>query len=403
MRILGMISGTSHDAIDVAIVDFTATSDGVLTGRIEHCASVPYEAGLRGRLIAALPPAPVGLAVACELDTGIGQAFATAASNAIAVHAGLPASGLVDAICTHGQTVFHWVEDGTARGTLQLGQPAWIAEATGLPVVSDIRAADIAAGGQGAPLVPILDRALLEPFRARGQRAAALNLGGIANITVCAPAADPVAWDIGPANALIDAVVTAAAEAPGTFDRHGALAAAGRVVPELLAELLAEPYYGLPPPKSTGKELFHLGHVEDAMRRAAVTPSLPDRVATLTELTAQTVAGAVVAADLRVVVTSGGGVHNPVLMRRIAELVPGVRVTDSGEFGVPPDSKEAVALALIGWATLHSLPANVPSCTGASGPRVLGRVSAPPGGVLPQPRRRASWPFGLTFSSDLPS
>ena len=402
MRILGMISGTSHDAIDVAIVDFTGSSDGGLTGLIEHSASVPYEAALRGRLIAALPPAPIGLAVACELDTRIGQAFAAAAANAIAVHAALPASGPVDAICTHGQTVFHWVEDGTARGTLQLGQPAWIAEATGLTVVSDIRAADIAAGGQGAPLVPILDRALLERFRASGQRAAALNLGGIANITVCAPAADPVAWDIGPANALIDAVVTASAEAPGTFDRHGALAATGRVIPELLAELLAEPYYQRPPPKSTGKELFHLGHVEDAMRRAAVTPSLSDRVATLTELTARTVASAVTAADVGIVVTSGGGVHNPVLMRRIAHLVPGVRVTDSGEFGVPPDAKEAVALALIGWATLHGLPANVPSCTGASGPRVLGRISVPPGG-LPRLGRRASWPPGLAFSSRIAS
>src|SRR5262245_45245225 len=137
MRVLGMISGTSHDGIDIAIVDFGWRPDGALAGRIEHCASVPYDAALRGRLIAALPPAAAGFDIACELDAGIGQAFAAAAAGALAV------SGPVDAICSHGQTVFHWVRDGAVRGSLQLGQPAWIAEATGLPVISDVRAADI--------------------------------------------------------------------------------------------------------------------------------------------------------------------------------------------------------------------------------------------------------------------
>lgn len=399
MRILGMISGTSHDAIDAAIVSFTIGPDGMLAGHIEYTAAAAYQPELRGRLIAALPPAPVGFDVACELDTLIGQAFGATAAAALAAHAALPGAGPVDAICSHGQTVFHWVEGGTARGTLQLGQPAWIAEATGLPVISDVRAADVAAGGQGAPLVPILDRMLLEPFRARGQRAGALNLGGIANLTVCAPGADPVAWDIGPANALIDAVVTASPDTAGTFDRDGALADAGTVVPELLAELLAEPYYARPAPKSTGKELFHLGYVEDALRRSAVTPGLADRVATLTELTAVTVAEAVLAAGVGVVVASGGGVRNPVLMRRIAELLPGVRVTVTSELGVPPDTKEAVAFALIGWATLHGLPGSVPSCTGAAGPRVLGRITPARDGSVPKPGALASWPAGLAFSA----
>jgi anhydro-N-acetylmuramic acid kinase len=399
MRILGMISGTSHDAIDAAVVAFTAGPDGVLAGRIEYTAAAEYEPGLRAALIAALPPAPVGFDVACELDTLIGQAFAAVAAQALAAHAALPGTGPVDAICSHGQTVFHWVDGATARGTLQLGQPAWIAEATGLPVISDVRAADIAAGGQGAPLVPVLDRMLLEPLRAGGQRAAALNLGGIANLTICAPGADPVAWDIGPANALIDAVVTEARDTPGTFDRDGALAAAGTVVPELLAELLAEPYYVQPAPKSTGKELFHLGYVEAAMRRAAVAPALTDQVATLTELTARTVTDAVRAAGLSVVVASGGGVRNPVLMRRLAELLPGVRVTVTGELGVPSDAKEAVAFALIGWATLHGLPASVPSCTGASGPRVLGRVTPARDGSVPQPGRLTAWPAGVSFAA----
>ncbi|HUN36408.1 MAG TPA: anhydro-N-acetylmuramic acid kinase, partial [Trebonia sp.] len=172
MRVLGMISGTSHDGIDIAVVNFT-TDSGVLVGRIEYADSVPYDPQLRSRIIAALPPARPGFEVACELDTSIGQAFAAAAAKAVADLG----QGRPDLICSHGQTVFHWVEDGHARGTLQLGQPAWIAEATGLPVISDVRAADLAAGGEGAPLVPILDQMLLEPYRAAGVRAGALNLG----------------------------------------------------------------------------------------------------------------------------------------------------------------------------------------------------------------------------------
>jgi anhydro-N-acetylmuramic acid kinase len=392
MRVLGMISGTSHDGIDIAIVDF-AVSGGRLAGRIEYTASVPYDPQLRGRLIAALPPARPGLEAACELDTSIGHAFAAAAADALAA----PGVGRADLICSHGQTVFHWVDQGHARGTLQLGQPAWIAEATGLPVISDVRAADVAAGGEGAPLVPVLDQMLLEPYRADGIRAGALNLGGIANITVCAPDAEPAAWDIGPANALIDAVVTAEPSAPDNFDRDGALAASGTVIPALLKELLAEPYYAVPPPKSSGKELFHYGYVGAAVSRAGITADLPDLVATLTELTAVTVAGAVAGAGVRVLAVAGGGVRNPVLMRRITELLPGVDVITTDRLGVPADTKEAVAFALIGWATAHGLPGNVPSCTGAAGPRVLGRISPAPDGRWPQAERLAAWPAALTL------
>lgn len=403
MRVLGMISGTSHDGIDVAIVDFeldaSAGAAGAggsgLVARIEHTASIPYPPELRARLIAALPPAASGFDVACELDTAIGQAFATAAQTALTTHADSFDGAPVDAVCSHGQTVFHWVEGGRALGTLQLGQPAWIAEATGLPVVSDLRAADLAAGGQGAPLVPILDTLLLEPWHARGTRAAALNLGGISNLTVCVPGAEPVAWDIGPANALIDAVVTASAETAETFDRDGALASAGSVDAGLLEVLLDEPYYRMPAPKSSGKELFHLPYVEAAVQRAGVELSLTSLVATLTELTAATVAEAIRAAGVEVLVASGGGVRNPVLMARLAAQLPDVKLLTTDELGIPSDEKEAVAFALIGWATLHGLPANVPSCTGARGPRVLGRVSAGPSGAVAFPERLGAWPSGL--------
>jgi anhydro-N-acetylmuramic acid kinase len=399
MRVLGMISGTSHDGIDIAVVDFatygTALEDTVLAGRIEYSASVPYDPRLRGRIIAALPPALPGFEAACELDTSVGQAFAAAAADAIAA---LGQGRAPDLICSHGQTVFHWVEGGHARGTLQFGQPAWIAEATGLPVVSDVRAADVAAGGEGAPLVPVLDRMLLEPYRAAGVRAGALNLGGISNITVCAPGAEPVAWDIGPANALIDAVVTASPATPDTFDRDGALAASGTVIQPLLADLLAEPYYTVPPPKSSGKELFHLGYVREALSRTGISPGLPDLVATLTELTAVTVADAVAKSGVQVLVAAGGGVRNPVLTRRIARLLPGVELLTTDRLGVPSDVKEAVAFALIGWATAHGLPGNVPSCTGAAGPRVLGRVTPAPDGRLPQAAPLPAWPAALSIT-----
>lgn len=390
MRVLGMISGTSHDGIDVAVVGFDL-ADGSLRATIEYTTSTPYSPELRARLIQALPPAPVGFDVACELDTAIGKEFGAAARQAQDAHAAR-GFGEIDLLCSHGQTVFHWVEGGRARGTLQLGQPAWIAEATGLPVISDIRAADVAVGGHGAPLVPILDRILLQPFVEVGRTAAALNLGGISNVTVCSRDAEPVAWDIGPANALIDAVVTASGTIVDRFDRDGALAAAGTVQDELIAAFLAEPYYSLPAPKSSGKELFHLGYVESKLARLSTELPLQDVVATLTELTARTVADAIRAAGVEVLVVSGGGVRNPTLLGRIVELLPGVDVSPSDAIGVPADDKEAIAFALIGWATANGLPSNVPSCTGANGDRVLGRLSPAPNGRIPFPERLAAWP-----------
>ncbi|MFJ4221797.1 anhydro-N-acetylmuramic acid kinase [Curtobacterium luteum] len=393
VRVLGMISGTSHDGIDTAIVAFTRTGD-TLIAAIEHSDTIPYPARLRADLAAALPPAPIGFDTVARLDTHIGHAFAAAATTALQDHTtagGAP----VDLICTHGQTVFHWVDGAHALGTLQIGQPAWIGEATGLPVVSDIRTADIAAGGHGAPLVPILDQLLLAPDTRAGQRTGALNLGGIANITVAAAGQDPIAWDIGPANALIDAAIADDQTTPDVFDRDGALGAAGIVHPELLAAFLAEPYYALPVPKSSGKELFHGGYVRHVVDSIGLTPTLPDLVATLTAVTATIVADAIRAAQLDRVIVSGGGVRNPTLMAAIRDRLPNVPVDTSDALGIPVDSKEAVAFALIGWATLHGLPGNVPSCTGARQPRILGRISnaCRP---LSLPTSLQQWPTTLT-------
>ncbi|WP_327580770.1 anhydro-N-acetylmuramic acid kinase [Nonomuraea sp. NBC_00507] len=408
MRVLGMISGTSHDGIDVAVVDFSRAGE-VLEGRVGHTASTPYTGELRARLIAALPPARTTLAEVCVLDTLIGQSFAAAAAEAI------ERGGPVDLIVSHGQTVFHWVEGSQARGTLQIGQPAWIAERTGVPVLSDVRIRDITAGGHGAPLVSVLDGLLLG-----GQPggAGALNLGGIANMTVVR-GGELFAYDIGPANALIDAVVTSRRLNSRGFDEDGAIAASGRVDARLLEVLLDEPYYRLPAPKSTGKELFHLGYVEAALARAglradgtgsaatgaagdldpAVTGTIGDAdlVATLTELTVRTVADDVRAAGVSALVVSGGGCRNLVIMRGLRAALPGVEVAPSDAFGAPADDKEAIAFALIGWLTAHGLPGTVPGGTGARAARVLGTLT-PGAGPLVLPAPMAEPPRSLVLT-----
>ncbi|WP_169982970.1 anhydro-N-acetylmuramic acid kinase [Microbispora sp. H10836] len=400
MRVLGLISGTSHDGIDCALVRWSADGD-LLTGVVEHTGTVPYPPGLRAAIVAALPPNRTDMGEVCRLDTLVGQAFAEAA-------AGCPAADLV---CSHGQTLYHWVEEGRVRGTLQLGQPAWIAERLGVPVVSDLRVRDVAAGGQGAPLVSAFDLPLLaglrepsephgsleppeppdlhepteppEPQGPRGLpgsrgpaaspgRAGALNLGGIANLTVAPTAGEPpLAYDTGPASALLDAAVLDATGRP--YDEDGRLAAAGRVHEGLLAELLAEPYYHRAPPKTTGKELFHAGYLERVAGPYAL--GLPDLLATLAALTAETVAAEIRRHRLGTVVVSGGGVRNPALMRALRERVAGARLLPSDDLGVPSDAKEAIAFSYLGWLTAHGLPGTVPACTGASGSRVLGTIT----------------------------
>ncbi|MFI7703816.1 anhydro-N-acetylmuramic acid kinase [Nonomuraea sp. NPDC049480] len=391
MRVLGMISGTSHDGIDVAAVDFLLV-DGALEGRVGYTASTPYPDELRARLIAALPPARTTLAEVCVLDTLIGQSFAAAAASAITL------GGPVDLIVSHGQTVFHWVEGSHARGTLQIGQPAWIAERTGVPVLSDVRVRDITAGGHGAPLVSVLDGLLLGGLLLNGRAggAGALNLGGIANMTVVR-GDELFAYDIGPANALIDAVVTSRGLNGRGFDADGAIAASGRVHERLLEVLLDDPYYRLPAPKSTGKELFHLGYVETALAQAGSRVGDADLVATLTELTVRTVAGDVRAAGVETLVVSGGGCRNPVIMRGLRAALPGVEVAVSDDYGAPADDKEAIAFALIGWLTAHGLPGTVPGGTGASAPRVLGTLT-PGAGPLVLPAPLAEPPRSLVLT-----
>lgn len=386
MRVLGLISGTSHDGIDAAVVDFAARGRR-LHGTVLHSTSVPYSVDLRERLRRALPPAGCDLAEVCALDTLVGQAFAEVAADAVG------RVGPVDLVCSHGQTVYHWVRGGAALGTLQIGQPAWIAERLATPVVADVRARDVAAGGHGAPLVSLMDTLLLADLPGNP---AALNLGGIANITVPRAPGGPIAYDTGPANALIDAAVTRASGGRDGYDADGRLGAAGRVNPALLAQLLAEPYYALPAPKSTGKELFHDRYLSQALAGHARL-SHPDLVTTLTALSAETVADQVRGQGVDTLVAAGGGCANPTLMAMLAARLPGVRIMTTAELGAPPETKEAIAFALIGWHTAHGLPATVATCTGAAGPRVLGAI-VPGAGPLRLPDPLSAAPTGLSLA-----
>lgn len=389
MRVIGLISGTSFDGIDVAVADLDLDGDTVTLQPVTDY-SVPYEPELAEAILDALPPASTTAEQLCRLDTRIGQAFAAAAAAAAA--ALQPPAELV---VSHGQTLFHWVEDRTALGTLQLGEPAWIAERTGLPVVAGLRTRDVAAGGHGAPLVSILDVLLLgaRPGRPR----AALNLGGIANLTILGPDRPPVAFDTGPANALMDAAVVHATGGRERYDTSGARAARGRVDEALLGRLLADPYYRLEPPKSTGKEHFHLPYLLDVVGDRQLAEE--DLLATLAALTARTVGDACRRARVHEVVAAGGGTRNVVLMELLRRQLPDVAVRVIDEFGLPADAKEAYAFALLGFLSVHGLPATVPSCTGARHASRLGSL-VPGHGPLVLPHPATTAPSRLHIASE---
>ncbi len=382
MIVIGLISGTSLDAIDFAVADLSWRGPDIVLRLLDH-GERPWPAALRARLLAALPPAPTTMGEVCALDVLVGQAFG-------AVAASLPGAAL---IASHGQNVFHRVEGGRATGTLQLGQPAVIVEATGLPVVSDFRARDVAAGGQGAPLASTLDALWLAGDRPR----AALNLGGIANMTVVHRPGRPVlAFDTGPASCLMDLEAHRLTAGAQSADTDGRLAASGQVRPDLLGRLLAEPYYARAAPKSTGRELFDAAYV--AARAAGLPPiSGPDLMATLAELTAATIADACARHGAVEVVASGGGVRNPALMAALRRRLHPAALVASEARGLPSAAKEAVLFALLGFLTWHGVPGVAPGATGSATPRVLGCIS--PGNAplrLPDP---AGPPRALVIAS----
>ena len=410
---VGLLSGTSVDAIDTAAGELHFGADGVLALRPLGHRQHPWPPGLRERILAVLPPATTSAAEICALDNDIGRAFAAAATVAVRELAG----GTADLVATLGQTVYHDIRDGRCHGTLQLGQPAWIAEATGLPVVSDLRSADVAAGGHGAPLASTLDalwlaagpatvpppgRVSREPASAEPASAeqvptrAALNLGGIANVTLVT-GRGALAFDTGPANCLLDLAAARATGGAQRCDLDGALASAGTVRTDLLAVLAAHPYFAAAAPKSCGRELFCAAYLDEAL--ASLPPSLgpvgaPDLLATLTELTGLTVANAIAPHRPAEVVASGGGTSNPALMDALRRHLPTPSWRTSDELGLPAQAKEAYLVAILGALTWHGLPGTIATPTGgtATGARhttILGRISpampprTPPAVALP--------------------
>ncbi|MBA2253669.1 MAG: anhydro-N-acetylmuramic acid kinase [Chloroflexi bacterium] len=382
MRVLGLNSGTSLDSIDTALVELEVDEGTMRLSVIDWTAS-PWPGPVRAQLRHLADPAVTLSAGELALaSVAAGEAFAAAASNAIRA-AGLEMKD-VAVVASHGQTVHHAVDDkGRALASLQIGEPAVIAERTGRTVVADFRPRDIAAGGQGAPLVGFLDALLFgEPDRTVG----ALNVGGIANVTLV-PAAAPLeaaAWDTGPGNTLIDALARRVLRRP--CDEDGAVAASGKAHEWLLKELLAHEYYARRPPKSTGRELFGEAMASALVKRGRVA-GMPDAdlMATVTELTARTIArgirgsGAPWPAVLHV---AGGGTRNPTLMRGIeAALIreappgvdpPEVRMVDAA--GIPAAAKEAILFAVLGHEALHGRPNTLPGATGARRAAVLGAI-----------------------------
>lgn len=361
MRVIGLISGTSMDGIDVAVADLSIHGDVVELVPVQ-CAEHPFPKDLLEK--------PRDLAEVCAFDTSLGQAFGEVAAGY------LPA----DLISSLGQTVHHEVQDGDCLGTLQLGQPAWIAERTGLPVVADLRVRDVAAGGQGAPLASTLDALWLAGMAEDGP-AIALNIGGIANITVVRPGSRPIAYDTGPGNALMDAVMEVLSHGERRQDTNGEFASRGNVREDVLKKLLADPYYAKPWPKSTGKEHFNAEYLQ-----GLPTVQAEDMLRTLAELTARTIADACRAHDASTVVASGGGMRNPVLVEALAKALDPVPLKISDSLGLPRDGKEAYLAALLGFLTWHGVAGNTPSATGASGPRLLGSITPGDGPLrLPEP------------------
>ena len=365
MRVAGIMSGTSLDGVDVAIVDI----GGRRVETVAHL-SVAYPGALRKRILAVSDTTCQTRDIS-RLSFELGEVYANAVTRTCRRHR-IPAESL-QLIACHGQTIYH---EGRGRrpNTMQIGEASVLAESFGVPVVSDFRTRDIAAGGGGAPLVPLADLLLLHSPRSSR---VALNVGGIANITVLPARLDGtgvVAFDTGPGNMVIDQLAAYASGGTLTMDRDGRLAARGHVNRELLDRLLGLKWFAQKPPKTAGREQFGTAFVADLL---ATGLPMEDLIATATALTAAGIARAVLeyAQGAKEVIAAGGGVNNPRLMAQLAAFLPACRITTTAEFGIHPDAKEAVAFALLGWRTWRHKSGNLPSATGARHSVILGKVT----------------------------
>ena len=375
---LGIMSGTSADGIDVALVRVSSEK-----ARLENSAALAFPARVRDAILRLGEGRPTTTGEISQLNFLLGVIFADAALAACRKFRVRPSQ--IAVIGSHGQTVFHQGAAALFCGykvasTLQIGEPSVIAQRTGITTVGDFRPADMAAGGQGAPLVPFVDYLLYGDVRV-GR--AALNIGGISNVTVIPRAAnisDVFAFDIGPGNMVIDALVRHFTRGRKMFDRHAELAARGKLLPRLLAELLHDAYFRRSPPKTAGREQYGEKYVRHILTHAeARRADAADVIRTATILTALSIVDAMhrfipARAGVSELIVSGGGAHNPLVMAQMQAALPEIRLRTSGEFGVPGDAKEAFAFALLGWQTLQRRPSNVPRATGARKSVVLGKV-----------------------------
>jgi anhydro-N-acetylmuramic acid kinase len=387
MLVLGMMSGTSADGIDVALVRISGAPANLNAKLLGHT-SVKFPAAVRKEILRVAEQHPITAGALSQLNFRLGELLAGAALAACRKFRIPPKKMAL--IGSHGQTIFHQGKPVNCLGrptasTLQIGEPAIIAARTGITTVGDFRPADIALGGQGAPLVPYADYLL---YRHPKLGRVSLNLGGIANITVLPRAAQPqqvFAFDTGPANMLIDALVAQFTRGRLRFDENARLSSQGRSIPALLDELLRDPYLKLPPPKSTGREYYGNAYLKKLLalgRRYRAKSNDLIRAATI--FTALSVVDALnrfvlPKTKIHQLIVSGGGAHNPLILAQLSAALPDIEVLPSGRLGVPEDAKEAFAFALIAYETFHQRPANLPSATGARGSAILGKISyAPP-------------------------
>ena len=400
MKVLGLMSGTSADGVDAALVEIDGAPPSLLVELLSFTC-LPFDDDQRARIFALFEPATGTVDRICHMNFALGEWFAAAALRAIKEAGLMPDE--VALIGSHGQTIYHAVAEGSpVKSTLQIGEAAVIAARTGITTVADFRVADVAAGGQGAPLVSYIDWLLLRhPTRAR----AVQNIGGIANVTYLPPG-DPsttpldlwlgrarqspggrlragpdsvLAFDTGPGNMLIDDAVDRTTAGAQTFDRDGALAAQGRVDESLLAELMAHPYLAQSPPKTTGREQFGAAFGAEVWARAE-TKGLggEDIVATLTAFTAASITDAYRRFLPQMpdeVILGGGGASNPTLVAMLDRHLASVRVMTHEALGFSSDAKEALAFAVLAYETIHGRPGNLPSCTGAGTQVVLGKIT----------------------------
>jgi len=387
MLVLGMMSGTSADGIDVALARISGVPPRVNAKLLGH-SSAKFSTALRKEILRIAEQQRITAGALSQLNFRLGEVLADAAIAACRKFK--IASKRIALIGSHGQTIFHQGHPipffgSSTASTLQIGEAASIAARTGITTVGDFRTADIALGGQGAPLVPYADYLL---YRSAKVGRVSLNLGGIANITVLPRACKPqqvFAFDTGPANMLIDALVAHFTRGRLRFDENARLASQGRSLPALLDDLLRDPYLKLAPPKSTGREYYGHAYVKKILalgRRHRAKPNDLIRAATIfTALSVVDALNRFVLPKTRIhqLIVSGGGAHNPLILAQLSAALPGIEVLPSSRLGVPEHAKEAFAFALLAYETFHQRPASLPSATGARGAAILGKISyAPP-------------------------